>query len=292
VSAKIIKTPGKINLFLKIISRNQDGFHNLESVFAFVDIFDELKFNICNSNTANPKLNINFIGDYAKNINNKDNIITKIFSYFCKHYSINKNISLQITKNIPVGAGLGGGSSNGAFFMMLLNREFNIGLKKEELREISFNFGSDLAFFFENKSSIIRNIGTVDSHISEFISTPFLLVNPQINLATKEVFSSFKNDFSQPVSNEEILQSSVIDIIKKYPNQLEKIAEKKYPEITNIINFLYNKNPIKAKMTGSGSTCFAIFKNSKDLDKAYNSCLKEFPNYFVRKSNIIYEQKH
>ena len=142
-----INCPAKINLFLHIVNKRSDGFHELQSLITKIDLFDELLVE------KSTKFSLEIYGEFAKFIDIKDNLFTKIFEYFVKNFDINSNLKITLQKNIPVGAGLGGGSSNGAYFIKILNEIFDLKLSTSAMQKISLNFGSDIAFFFEDEFS-------------------------------------------------------------------------------------------------------------------------------------------
>jgi 4-diphosphocytidyl-2-C-methyl-D-erythritol kinase len=274
-----LSCPIKINLFLKLVGKRADGYHKLESVFALVNLYDFLEVN------KSSQFSLKISGEFANGIDSKNNILTKILDFFITNFKIDRNLEINLEKNIPVGAGLGGGSSDGAYFMMALNEIFKLQLSKEKLQEISLNFGSDIAFFFEKKSAIVRGRGEIIKSIN--INTlPALLINPGINLSTKEIFNNFKQDFSVEISDEEIESKNLLETIK-LPNDLTNAAIASCPEVKTILDECYKLNSMAAKMSGSGSTCFAIFNDDYDLKKAYNHFKVNFPQFFVREIKIL-----
>lgn len=271
--------PAKINLFLKIVGY-QNNYHELESVFSFLELSDNLEVSI------NDSFKIEAFGEFGKLLDKNNNIFITILDFFHKEFKISKNINIKITKNIPISAGLGGGSSDGAFFIMALNKLFSLNLPKEKLQIISLNFGSDIAFFFEEKSSIIRGRGEIIKNLSKIEDIKILLINPKIPLSTKEVFSKFDKQFL-PKIHDDILQKKDIYELLKLENSLEKPAIKIVPEISDILNNLKNHKAKIAKMSGSGASCFGVFKNDEDLRFCRDFFVKNFRNYFVIETKII-----
>jgi 4-diphosphocytidyl-2-C-methyl-D-erythritol kinase len=269
--------PAKINLFLKVTGKRPDGFHELESLFAFLDLADEFEVE------KSDKFKLEITGEFGNFVNLEDNLFTKILDFFAREFSISKNLHIKIKKNIPVGAGLGGGSSNAAYFMKALNEIFSLNLSKEKLQEISLNFGSDIAFFFEGKASIVKGRGEVIENFPEFKAITALLINPRIHLATKEVFQKFDGNFSKEIPTENLLKKDIFDLIKDFSNDLEKPAISIVPTIFEILEKLKNSGAKIAKMSGSGATCFGIFADEKKLDEA----AKSFPEFFVKKVRIL-----
>lgn len=275
------KCPAKINLFLKLISKRADGFNELESLFAFLDLHDELEVSISKS----PKIEIT--GEFSKILNPKNNLFTKILDFFSDKFGITKNLHIKIAKNIPIGAGLGGGSSDAAYFMKALNEIFKLNLSKEELQKISLNFGSDIAFFFENQASIIRGRGEIITNFPKFKEIPILLINPKIHLSTKDVFKNHDKNFSHKISDLTLQETAVLELIKTLPNDLTKPAISTLPIISEILSEMKNEDAEIAKMSGSGATCFAIFNDENKLENAYKNLVKKFPEFFIKKTAIL-----
>jgi 4-diphosphocytidyl-2-C-methyl-D-erythritol kinase len=326
------RCPAKINLFLKLTGRRDDGYHELESLFAFLDLADELtvtkksvilesqsdsrisgvlnsKEKLKRSSTLCVKddesATIEVTGEFASFLDPQKNLFTEILDFFAAEFGITKNLHIKIKKNIPVGAGLGGGSSDAAFFMKGLNEIFSLNLSKEELQKISLKFGSDIAFFFEDHASLVKGRGEIIENFPDFKPITALLVNPRISLPTKEVFQKFdvmlspacpepvegsKHDSSpcpklcfDPSTGSGQAELSITSMLKNFPNDLTKPAIAILPLISEILAELKNSGAKIAKMSGSGASCFGIFSDEKKLDEA----AKKFPKFFVKKVKIL-----
>jgi 4-diphosphocytidyl-2-C-methyl-D-erythritol kinase len=267
--------PAKVNLFLKVLGK-KNKYHQLQTLISFIDLNDVLEVGF----SANFKLEI--FGEFQEFIDKENNLFTEILNYFSKQFQISKNLHIKIYKNIPIGAGLGGGSSNAAEFMKILNEVFQLNLSKEKLQEISLNFGSDIAFFFEDKSSLISGRGEKIENFNEFENFDILFINPKEFTSTKEVFENFGNNYSQEIANH-ILQNLTIDDSLKLGNDLTNIAIKFTPEISEILQELSKNKAKNSLMSGSGSSCFAVFENEESLKKALKKISQKFPNYLVKK---------
>ncbi len=279
------KCPAKINLFLKILGKREDNYHNLYSLMAFIDLYDELS--VAKSDNFSLKIN----GQFSNEVDEKNNLLTQILDFFVKEFKISNNLEIKLQKNIPVGAGLGGGSSNARCFIDAINIIFNLKLNKEDLIKISLKFGSDIPFFFSDQASIIKGRGEIIEKFPYFEDLPILLINPKINLSTAKIFNLTKQDNS---SDENALKSIIANkefyqIIKQIENDLTLPAISICPEIKEIIEELKNLKPLVARMSGSGSTCFAIFKNEEELKKSYDYFYKKFNDYFVIQTRMRYK---
>ena len=159
--------------------------------------------------------------------------------------------------------------------------------QKKNYKKISLNFGSDIAFFFENKSSIIKGRGELIKNFPSFEPISALLVNPKIHLSTKEIFDNLGQDYADEIANEKLLQRDVFYLTKSLINSLEKPAIKAAPEIAKIITNLTENGANIAKMSGSGSSCFGIFTDEKSLEQAEIFFKKNFAEFFVKKIKIL-----
>ncbi len=293
------KSPAKINLFLKVKDLRADGYYNLESLMAFLDIYDEI------SVEKSQKFSLEITGEFAKFIDIDNNLFLTILKYFQQSFAISNNLKIKLIKNIPVGAGLGGGSSNACYFMILLNEIFNLNLTKKQLQKISFNFGCDIAFFFEDCAQIVGGKGDELFDYNNFTTLDSLIIYPQINLSTKQVFMEFSknkntnfqnNQFEKIPENKNFLTTnySIPDLknlsitqILQLPNDLEKPAISIAGVIYEIIENVKNFNPQFVKMSGSGSTIFAIFNDLSLLENANQNLQKIYPDFYIKTVKIL-----
>ena len=290
------KSPAKINLFLKVKDLRADGYHNLESLMAFLNIYDEIAVE------KSQKFSLEITGEFAKFIDINNNLFLTILNYFQENFAVSNNLKIKLIKNIPVGAGLGGGSSNACYFMKILNEIFNLKLTKQQLQKISFNFGCDIAFFFEDCAQIVGGKGDELFDYNNFTKLDGLIIYPQINLSTKQVFMEFsknknskfyeqnfaenKNFLNSQNSVAELRNLSITQILQ-LPNELEKPAISIAGVILEIIDNVKNFDPQFVKMSGSGSTIFAIFKDSSSLENAKQNLQKIYPNFYIKSVKIL-----
>lgn len=276
------KSYAKINLFLKI-TNYKAPYHQLESVMSCIDLHDELDVK------KSDKLSFEIDGEFASLLNEEKNIFIDIIDYFVEKFNISRNLEIKLKKNIPIGAGLGGGSSNGAEFMKILNEIFDLKLSKNELQKISLNFGSDIAFFFEEKASLIRGRGDIIKNLEQdFEDLDVIIVNPKIELSTKKVFDKFHEDnleFSAESSDEEIFSKNLTELLQE-KNDLTAPASGICKEISEIITELKNCGAKIAKMSGSGATCFAVFADS-NINEALKKISMKFTQYYIKKTRIL-----
>ncbi len=268
-----VKCFAKINLFLQINSKRSDGYHNLQSLFLPINLHDVLHLKKSSS------FSLNVVGKYQNQITTT-NIISEIWQYFINNFALNSNLAITLEKNIPVGAGLGGGSSNGSAFILALNQLFSLNLSTEKLLEISLKFGSDLPFFIIGKPAFVFGRGQEIVPLTKPLpKLPILLINPQINLSTAKVFANNIN-FSQPLALDYLQNLSLTNLLA-LGNNLQDSAIKLAPQIGEVLSCLKKFQPLSATMSGSGSSCFAVFDNQTNCQEAYNFFCNTFTNYLI-----------
>jgi 4-diphosphocytidyl-2-C-methyl-D-erythritol kinase len=252
----------KINLGLNIISKRDDGYHNLETVFYPLPFYDVLEII-----SSDKKENEFFLTGITIEGEIQNNLCLKAYEILKKDFPQLPFIKIYLQKNIPTGAGLGGGSADGAFTLILLNEKFNLELSEEKLLQYALQLGSDCPFFIINKPSFAQQRGEVlEKIIVDFSGYKILLVNPQIHINTGRAFTEIKP--SVPVlSIKEIIQKPVYEWKHFLKNDFELPVFKIYPSIKKIKEHLYSIGALYAAMSGSGSTVFGIFENDAALNK-------------------------
>lgn len=272
-----IKAPAKINIGLKVLSKREDGFHNLSTLFYPInDLYDTLIFEKSNY--------FSFLCD-AENIpKDNSNLIVKAKNILEIETNKKINVMIKLIKRIPTEAGLGGGSSDAATTLISLNEMFSLGLNYEKLITLSLKLGSDVPFFIKPKPSIGKSRGEILEPIELEIQEPILIVNPKIKVSTKEAFSEIQ-PFNSEIDYQSLISNGKIDyqlLKEKVTNDFEKNIFSHYPDIKNIKNIMLENGALFSLMTGTGSTVFGIFNNVEEAEKV----VQLFPkNYFTFISN-------
>lgn len=242
----------KINLGLTILSKREDGFHNIESCFYPIDLKDALEINVSAAFSFHTH-GVAIPGDP------KSNLCIKAYQILKDDFDLSP-VEIHLLKNIPMGAGLGGGSADGAFTLKLLNKLFNLSLSDQQLEEYALQLGSDCPFF-------IKNVPTITTGRGEKL-TPFELdlsnyrietFNPDIHISTKEAYTGV-TPHQPEKSIAEILSQPISKWKDLLVNDFENSVFPHHPEIHAAKTEMYKKGAIYASMTGSGSTVFGIFK--------------------------------
>lgn len=269
----ILKSKAKINIGLNITSKRSDGFHNLETIFYPINLFDELTFNKaskfsfhCNDDNLNKE---------------KTNLIIKAKEELENYFRMELPVEIYLKKNIPIGAGLGGGSSNAATTLLALIKLFNLKIETNDLNKIALNLGSDVPYFLNPVTAFAESRGEILTPINIKIKETLLVVNPGIHISTKWAFGFIKPKVPQ-VSLKSIIDKSEIDIndLKKIAtNDFEEIVFKDYIQIKEIKEKMLQFGASFSMMTGTGSTVWGFFE---DEEAAYQTELYfKCKNYFT-----------
>ena len=249
----------KINLTLRVLGKSETGFHLIESITAFSDFGDEVEIF---TNSSRDQLEIS--GPFSKDLEG-DNIVVKALESFRKETIWTQPITIKIFKQIPVAAGLGGGSADAACVLKMLNLLApKARVSEEKMGEIGLNLGSDVPACLSGKTLKMEGRGEKLSIIGRIPNMPILLVNPNIRLSTKAVFETFsKKGLFKPTD-----ENANVDVEKIFkgigcntPNDLIEPAIKLAPVIQEVLFVLRKLKGIKTVgMSGSGATCFALFE--------------------------------
>jgi 4-diphosphocytidyl-2-C-methyl-D-erythritol kinase len=250
-----IKTPAKINFGLNVIAKRADGFHNIETIYYPVDIWDTITFSESDKfifETDNETLN-----------SENDNIILKAVSVLEDHSKKKLNAKIHLSKKIPIGAGLGGGSSDAAAVLKTLNSLFRLNIDSLKLNEMAANIGSDVPFFLNPYPSFATSRGEVLEQINFKIDYAIFLINPGIFVSTKWAYEKVKPRKSG-LSLIELYRIGKLkpENFKEYiTNDFEKPVMEEFQAIRKLKEELYEMGADFALMSGSGSSLFAIFRN-------------------------------
>lgn len=288
----IKKSPCKINLFLDIKSKREDGYHLIESLFHTIDLFDIIKIE------ESKEFKISTSGKYKLNDNEEDNIVAKIFYHFKNQMELKKNYKINIEKNIPTGAGLGGGSSNAATMIKFFLEELNIKPDNELIESFS-KFGADIPFFIKGGLSWVSGIGEKIYSFNFTLPYKIILIYPNINVSTKLAYSKFtENDFNKSdifyIKNllEKNGKINFNDLYSHTYNIFEKNVFNIEPKIKEYKEKAETEIKRKICMSGSGSSLFALYnQNDKNeniiIEEDYNKLKNLFEDLDIYKLNLI-----
>ncbi len=247
----------KINLGLHVLGKRSDGYHNLETVFFPVPLCDALEI-LPLQEVQQPLFSLSGLpvaGD------NNNNLCLKAWGLLRNDFPQLPPVNIHLHKSIPMGAGLGGGSADGAFMLMMLNETFKLGLSSERLAQYALALGSDCPFFIYNKPSIATGRGEVMEEIEVNLAGYFMyLVYPNLHINTGEAFRELRFT-DHAVSVKDIIQQPIETWKENLKNDFEEGIARQHPVIANLKQQLYEQGAVYAAMSGSGSTVFSLFKN-------------------------------
>jgi len=276
-----IDAPAKLNLNLFVKKINNNGLHYLESDICFLELTDILFFRFSHEDVFSQDItNKNFI------IDPNDNLILRALKEFRYLTGWNKRFSIYLKKRIPIGAGLGGGSADAAATLIFLRKLFNNETKtnkisKKILFEIGKRLGSDVPACIESKDLKLKGYGDKFFRNKTPDDFYFLIINPNIQLSTKDIFVYFDNMQNNKIERTNIFWKNI-----NINNSLLESAINFAPEISDIINKLENSKNITAYgMTGSGSSCFGIFNNFSDIENSLKYFKREYFTWFGKKKD-------
>ena len=259
-------SPAKLNLGLKITGKRPDGYHLLKTVFCLIDLFDEIDIQV----TDNGKISLI---DHRQAWPYHHDLIYRAAILLHEFGKPKFGVNINVQKTIPSGAGLGGGSSNAATLLIVLNRLWNINATHDELMLLGARLGADVPFFIYGKNAVATGIGDIFTPI-DIEEQYFVLVQPSFHIPTKNIFSHLNFNMNQ-INHEEI---STEKLISTHENDLFATAIKLYPQLLEIRDELQEYG--KPAMTGSGSTMYLSFlekniakKVAKKLENRYNTYL-------------------
>lgn len=274
----------KINLYLKIGRKLGSGYHKLQSVMQKIELSDGISIEPINEDriiveSTNPELA------------SEENLAYKAALLLKKKYKVRHGIKIYIEKNIPLEAGLGGGSSNAATTLTNLNKLWGLKLKEKQLIELASQIGSDVPFFMGENAALVEGIGDEIRRIKKSFSINIVLINPGFRVSTKWAYSAF--DKQKPriktganINNlvKAIEKKDIKGIADNIHNDFETIVTKKYKVIDEIKTNLLRNDALNALVSGSGPTVFGIFNSIYEAREAFFKIQYDYPFVFLTKT--------
>ncbi len=255
-----IKSPAKINLYLKVLEKNHVGYHNIDTSFQLIDLFDYMEFEASDCGIS--------IESNKSFLEKKDNTIYKSAKLLLDLTSSKKGIKIKIKKNIPIGAGLGGGSSNAASTIIALNKLWDLNLKRNILIDIARSVGADVPFFIHGKNSYGYGIG------DEFKSRPsiknkILLIYPEINSSSEEMYRLLDIDRKNNKDKTHHTQNDFWNIFLNGNNEIKEFYE--------LIDHSYNLN-----LSGSGSCMYVLYEKEDEIKEIHKKIPTNWRFFFCK----------
>ncbi len=288
MAALLVETAfAKVNLFLHVTRRQDDGYHGLETLYAFAEFGDALSVELADSTS------MNITGPQARNLSaGPDNLVCRAVEMLSDLSGQKLNARIDLEKNIPVGAGLGGGSADAGAVMRALVQLYDLELPTDLLRSRAMALGADIPACYASKPAIGRGRGERLQPI-EFFGCPVLLVNPGIEISTARAFRAFDDSgqaFTAPGQNIGAIDtmSDLIELLGACSNDLQSVAIAMVPEIGVVLDRLKDdKHCLFAQMSGSGATCFGLFETMELAETAAAAISRDKPDWWVVATTLM-----
>lgn len=284
-----VTAPAKVNLFLHITGRRNDGYHELESLFVFTRGGDTVTV------AAAPEFSFRVEGPFAGALEafggaGADNLVAKAAMLLASHAGLEPHVAITLEKKLPVAAGIGGGSSDAAAALLALNRFWKLDLSKAALEGLGLQLGADVPACLHQVPLMVRGIGEALTPVRLGWRAGILLVNPMEPLSTPTVFKAYHaagTGFDTPLQDTGALLASVEALAEATHNALQAPAEAECPAVSEVIEALHGQpGAMLARMSGSGATCFALFETPEAAADAARDIAQEQPSWWVMPDQI------
>jgi 4-diphosphocytidyl-2-C-methyl-D-erythritol kinase len=257
-----LESPAKVNLRLDILKKRKDGYHEVRTILQKISLHDTLLFSLKEGR------GISITTDHPHLPTGKRNLVYQAAQSVLKKSGYKAGVRIEIKKKIPLGAGLGGGSSNAATTLNALNRLLKLDLSKRELMEMGLRIGADVPFFFLEGAAVGRGIGERLKKI-ELPGLWYVLIYPNFEVSTRWAYQNFVLTKRQFDFNLQKFTRTPEEVSGGLRNDLEEVVSRGYPQIGIMKRILYSAGALGALMTGSGPTVFGIFSEERGASEAY-----------------------
>lgn len=260
-----LQSPAKLNLMLHITGQRADGYHLLQTVFQFIGLYDDMQFRLTDGD-------IRRIGGNEQ-IAESDDLIIRAARLLQPYQQSAQGVDIRIQKHIPMGGGLGGGSSNAATTLLALNRLWNLQLSQQHLQQIGLQLGADVPIFIFGQNAWAEGVGEQLQAV-DLPENWYLIINPQIFVSTGQIFSSkYLTRDCHPITIRAFLEGST-------ENVCQKVACKLYPEIQQALDWLDQFG--HARMTGTGACIFAEFDSAEKAEAVKSRIPEQWTGYVAK----------
>ena len=280
VKALRLKSPAKVNLRLEILRRREDGYHELRTILQKISLYDTLSVSL------KKEKGISISTDHPRLPIGRGNLVYRAAQMILKKSEYKGGLHIDIRKEIPLGAGLGGGSSNAATTLKALDQLLEIGLPTKELMKMGLGIGADVPFFFLDGAAIAAGVGERLKKI-ELPDLSYVLINPNFEVSTRWAYQNFILTKRHFHFNLQGFVKTPEGISRLLWNDLEGVVSHKYPQIEGMKKMLLSAGALGALMTGSGPTVFGLFSGKREADKAFKKL-----EHKVRRSGWIILKTH
>lgn len=281
---------GKLNLSLDIVGKREDNYHLVRMIMQTVDLFDVITI----KKQTQPGI---FLTTNQPDLpTNKDNLIYQAASLILNEFHISNGVCIHLEKNIPVAAGMAGGSADCASTLTGINELFSLGLSKEELQRRAVILGADVPYCILGGTALSEGIGEVLTPVTDVAPCKILLIKPNIDVSTKWVYTTLRwNELTSHPDIDGMIEAlnshSLKAVSDKMENVLETVTIPSHPIIKQIKDKMIELGAINAMMSGSGPTVFGLFPDEEKGKAAYGICKKIYPDFQVEWTQFISRQQ-
>jgi 4-diphosphocytidyl-2-C-methyl-D-erythritol kinase len=276
--------PAKINLYLHITAKRDDGYHLIESLVAFANCGDQV------SVAPSTKLKLTIEGQFSDDLSpNHDNLVMKAALILAKFAGIKATGDIVLTKNLPIASGIGGGSADAAATLCALKELWDISISTRDLFALAEKLGADVPVCLKGTPSIITGIGNKIIPAPKLPKLWLVLVNPNISVSTAKVFSKYQGKYSptQPFTVKPQSAEKFANALSNYRNDLTTAAKLVAPSIKEVLEAAEAaENQLLTRLSGSGATCFSLFKTKNAADTAVKQLLTTQPLWWIKAASI------
>ncbi|HWR82534.1 MAG TPA: 4-(cytidine 5'-diphospho)-2-C-methyl-D-erythritol kinase [Candidatus Deferrimicrobium sp.] len=262
----VIDAPAKVNLFLQVLNRRPDGFHSINSLFQAVSLYDRLRFR----SLPTPEVIIHLLTDVPLPVN-EDNLIARAYNSLRRRFDLKLGLEVWLEKNVPIAAGLGGGSSDGAATLMTCNLLCDIGLSDDDLRSLGAEIGSDVPFFFSNGQALVSGRGEILTETSFPTDYSMVLATPNVSVSTQSAYAGLQRSLTTSADEYKLSRCRTVEQfvheLSFTDNDFEQSAFQTYPELEVLRRALLRIGAQLVRMTGSGPTMFGIFERAPRVEE-------------------------
>ncbi|MDU4892380.1 MAG: 4-(cytidine 5'-diphospho)-2-C-methyl-D-erythritol kinase [Clostridium sp.] len=274
-----VKAYGKINIALDVIGKRDDGYHLLKMIMQTVNIYDELEF-------KKSAKGIKITSNKSFVPTDNRNLVYKAIELFCNTYSVEKAISVHIEKNIPVEAGMAGGSTDAAAALRAMRDLYKPEISDKELMELGVNIGADVPYCIKGGTALCEGIGEVITELKPFKDKLLVVVKPNFGVSTIATYKGFKlSEVKQHPKVDELIEAMNRDDLKyvadNMMNLLELVTLKEHEEISRIKEFMCAEGALGSMMSGSGPTVFGFFDSEEKANKCAEMLKDKYKEVFV-----------
>jgi 4-diphosphocytidyl-2-C-methyl-D-erythritol kinase len=278
--ATVLQAPAKLNLYLYLTGKRDDGYHLLESLVVFTELADIVEIE------PSPALSLQVQGEFADSSGAvEDNLVLRAARALAAKAGVNHGARLTLTKNIPVGAGLGGGSADAAAVLRGLNRFWDLNISQQDLRWIATTLGADVAMCLDSMPAIARGVGDV---LTPLLPPPpklnVLLVHPRVPLLTKDVYKASRLGDPAPAWKPKSMKpKDFIASLQETRNHLQRPAIAVDSRVAEVLLALETLQPTPdlVRMSGSGACCFGLYAEAQHAQQAHQRISKQYPHWWV-----------